>query len=156
MLSAGVQKKLDRIAEIREDISALELELEQLLSTPAAAVVQKKVRAKKESSNKKSSASGRQPCDECGSMRRHFKTCSLGGKSKAQDDVEKQEFEEPQPQDIGDALTSDQFSEVHNLLKEEGLSSHEIADRTGYELKEVNAAITSRKYGMYLFNRKKR
>lgn len=185
MLTAGGQEKLARIQSIQSEISALESELEIILMgeieeekvEPERKVL--KVRKlteveKKPRKEKGSGGSAGARADLLAGMKpgkvaerngmaigsvytlksAMKKAGEFDGASPSQDHEEDPE-EEPSPAQANPPMTQDQFSHVKSLFAQNKMSS-EIVRSTGLPLAEVNIAIESSKYGMYIFNRKRK
>lgn len=180
MLSAGVQGKLDRIAEIRDEISTLEQELEELLGSPAPTAAPKDKKAEKdERAGKKvrvcsicgkpghdvrkcprgvgmhpdnpKPSKGREPCAECGSTgTRHFKTCS---RPKGAAPTKAFASPDTSAEIPKEPLTPDQYEKVRSEMHDRNFSTGQFSLINKMRPSEVNSAIRSEDYEDYLATR---
>lgn len=91
-------------------------------------------------------------CSECASTTRHKNSCSKAKDSAGREPATKNEVTPASKRDPADVLTRDQWEQVREMRDIDDKSSLFIANEIGLSLQQVNYALLSPKYDIYLRN----
>lgn len=95
----------------------------------------------------------RPTCKNCGEEGHLQKTCQ---KSVTKDAGSAAVANTQSPVQKRDPLSREEFKSIKYLFHEENMMSSDIQRRLGFPIEEINFVIESSKYGMYIFNRKRK
>lgn len=183
MISAGVQSKLDRVAEIRAQIDELERELEAIFGGEVVGVdpavpgedrtIQTEVLAApapKAAYSFVKHTTGKSCCGSLG--KRHKKDCPGASPVVEQEDDHEEKAEELDPDAVDQEeeqapagrkspaqrrppLAKDQWQRVKDFWADGKLMAIDVENKTGYDAEEIGLVIASPSYMGYIFERKK-
>ena len=170
-----VGELIGRRAAVVEELATIDKELEFMLAGPRPLTVRDKQsekpnggkgrpRADREKAQARAYAlQKREPCSECGSLRRHFKTCSKNGKETTPSfqngggPAIASERSAPPPVSYTpltkDPLTAEQYGELRQNMLDREFQSARYALTRKLSPREINLAVRSANYQNYLETR---